>query len=73
MMAAAGSESSRDPAVRASSPPNDTVLSLSSETMVVPAAVASADGTSLLLTDAMLPSLCRIQQRWHEPMGPHHC
>ena len=40
VMAAAGSESPRDPAVRASSPPNDTVLSLSSETMVVPAAVA---------------------------------
>ena len=55
MMAAAGSESPRDPAVRASSLPNDTVLSLSSETMVVPAAVASADGATLLLTDAMLP------------------
>ena len=53
-MAAAGSESPRDPAVRASSPPNDTVLLLSSETMVVPAAVASADGATLLLTDAVL-------------------
>ena len=40
VMTAAGSENLRDPAVRASSPPNDTVLSLSSETMVVPAAVA---------------------------------
>ena len=57
VMAAAGSESPRDPAVRASSPPNETVLSLSSEAMVVPAAVASADGATLLLTDAMLWSL----------------
>ena len=72
-MAAAGSESPRDPAVRASLPPNDTVLSLSSETMVVPPAVAAAEGATLLLTDAMLSSLCRIQKRWHEPMGPHHC
>ena len=43
--------------MRASSPPNDTVLSLSSETMVVPAAMASADGATLLLTVAMLSSL----------------
>ena len=57
VMAAAVSESPRDPAVRASSPPNDTVLSLSSETMVVPATVASADGATLLLTVAMLSSL----------------
>ena len=57
VMAAAGSESPGDPAVRASSPPNDGVLSLSSETMVVPAAVASAVGATLLLTDAMLSSL----------------
>ena len=54
VMAAAGSESPRDPAVRASSPPNDTVLLLSSETMGVSAAVASADGATSLLTDVVL-------------------
>ena len=32
----------------------DEVLSLSSETMVVPAAVASADGATSLLTAALL-------------------
>ena len=40
VMTAAVSENPQDPAVRASPPPNDTVLSLSSETMVVPTAVA---------------------------------
>ena len=54
VMTAVGSESPRDPAVRASSPPDDTVLSLSSKTMGVPAALASADGATSLLTDAVL-------------------
>ena len=40
--------------MRASSPPNDTALLLSSETMVVPAVVASADGATSLLTDAVM-------------------
>ena len=52
VMEAAGSENPRDPAAMA-----EMVLSLSSETMVVPATVASADGATLLLTVAMLSSL----------------
>ena len=54
VMAATGSGNPQDPAVRASSPPNDPVLSLLSETMGVPAVVASPEGATSLLTDTVL-------------------
>ena len=55
---------------------DDAVLSLSSEAVGIPAAVASADGATSLLTTRCCRCRRRrwvFQQRWHQPMEPHHC
>ena len=54
---ATGAENNRDPAVRASSLPNVTVVPLSSETVGAPAVVEGAAGGTLLLTDVVSLSL----------------
>ena len=54
VVTAAQAEDPRDPAVLASSLPNDIVLSLTSETVGVPAVIKAAAGATSLLTDAVL-------------------
>ena len=79
VMTAAGSENPRDPAAMAVSPPAGMALSLSSVGMgvLVVRGPSRPSCASIITTNDTVLSLSSrrwlFQQRWHEPMGPHHC